>query len=448
MIDYIKGDDLSKSTLIPVEGLRGQVWGLPEVNGDIFCCHDRGLFVISDQWAREIGDFTGVWDVQKMIGSTDRAYVGTYFGLQTIKKTPAGWIPEKPIEGYNKSSYNFVQENGTVIWSDDGEGGINRITVDTAANKVKEIKNYKSTAEGASLTADVYLCRIDNSIFFSTDNGIFVYDAANDRIIKDKEISSLLGNPSKVKRLKKTNGSIYALTDNEILQADPAGILDMHRIPIEPTRAKPMHDKDLFFSVGGDYIGYPTRKGYLFFDFSSSSDSLSSKKPEVHVNAVRVTNAGDSLLYRGNFGGLKYKPSLKYAENSIRIEYGSPDAVNHGIRYSTRLNNEGWSSPSSAFSKEFTDLREGNYRFEVKAISPDGKESIDYFEFKVLPPWWRSIWVLIADVLLLAILIFLGIRLEKKRVKRNEKELLKKKEEEMQRNRRSLTSSLARKTAR
>lgn len=432
-IDYDPRRDLENSPIRQISGLSGQVWGLSFVDGDLFCCHDRGLFILNKNGSYEqIGDVTGVWDVQKLGGSSDRAYIGTYFGLQTIRKVNGKWKLEPPIEGYDFSSYNFAQESPVILWNDDSEGGINRIEIDTLNNRVIQVKNFTETADGFPLTADVFISKIDNDIYFSTNNGLYVYDKKNDRIIKDRHISDLIGNPQAVSRVKKINGSLYALTPNELIEADPAGILNRKRIPISQAAARPMHDKDLFAAIGKDYIGYPIRSGYLLFDFSNNLDSLSSGYyPEVRINSVKATMQKDSVIFRNNFSYVKNIPELKYSENSIKIEFGSPEAADRGLLYSTRLNNEPWSSPSPAIAKEYTDLREGKYKFEVKAISPNGKFTTDTFVFKVLPPWWRSSWMKAGYLFLILGITILAFLLEQKRVNRKQQHLARQKDREI-----------------
>ena len=432
-VDYESGKELSSSTLRQVPGLSGQVWGLASVEEDLFVCHDRGLFIKNNDGSfTRLGDITGVWDIQKMLGTRNRAIIGTYNGLRTLIKKNEEWQFEGPIEGYFASSYNFVQEAPGVIWSDDNEAGINRIEFDTLSNRVKDIRNYMETADGYPLTADIFLSRIDNDIIFSSENGIYTYNKEEDKIVRETQISRLLGYPARVRRVRKLNGSLYALTPNEVIEADPAGILDIKRIPISPMAAKPMHDKDLFAAIGKDYISYPVRTGYLFFDFSGKNDSLfKGYSPHVRINNIRVTSSGDSIIYNSNFRNETYIPELKYSENSIKIEYGSQDALNRGILYSTRLNKEPWSLPSAVITKEYTDLHEGKYKFEVRAVMPNGKSETDTFSFKILPPWWRTSWMWIIYILLLFGIAIGGFRLEQKRVERKQRRLAAKKDEEL-----------------
>ena len=416
-----------------IEGLQGQVWGLVTLDGDLLCSHDKGLFIIKDNNSIErIGDISGVWDVQRITGVPNKAYVGTYSGLYLIEKGKDGWKIKTQIDGFGDSMYNFVQESPVVIWSSDAERGIVRLTLDTVNNRFSDIRYFKSADDGNLLTADVNVSRIDNDIYFSTPKGIYIYDKKNEEIKKEKQISTLLDNPLPIKRLKKTNGSLFALTEKELLQADPAGILDMKRISLEPSLARPMHEKELFFPVGTDYIGYPTRNGYLFFDYSDNENSFwDNDLSSVRIDFVTIINKRDSVIYRGNFAGIKEEPVLNHNENSIRIIYGNPEDLKKGILFSSHINNEPWSEPSPIISKELTDLKGGKYRFEVKAIAPDGKISQDFFTFRVNPPWWRSNWMMILYAVILISIIFVLIRLEQLRVSRKQRRIVLEKETEM-----------------
>ena len=417
-----------------IEGLQGQVWGLDIIDGDLFCSHDKGLFIINDnQTSRRIGDFTGVWDVQRIPGKHDKAYAGTYSGLYLLQKTNGTWNVKSHIDGLNESIYNFVQESPSVIWTNKSVDGVARVEIDTANNQVKEIINFKETDEDIPLTSEVNISRIDNDVYFSTSNGIYIYDKSSGKIIKESQISNLLGAPGHVKRVKKTNGSLYALTDYELIQADPAGILDMKRVSLNPSESRPMHEQDVIFDVGNDYIGFPVRNGFLFYDYSNPDNFAGTNEtPDVRISFVMVTNGKDSLIYRGNYGNIKLEPELTQKENSIRITYGNIDDMLKGVRYSTHLNNQPWSIPSATVSKEFSNLKEGKYKFEVKAITPDGKESTDSFTFRVSPPWWRTEWMLLVYALMLISLVFVLFRAEQIRVNKKNLKLVAEKEKEIE----------------
>jgi hypothetical protein len=63
-----------------------------------------------------------------------------------------------------------------------------------------------------------------------------------------------------------------------------------------------------------------------------------------------------------------------------------------------------WSDFVSDFKKEYTNLKEGNYKFHVRAKDASGEISEQgVLEFKISPPWYRSIWAYGLYLLLLII---------------------------------------------
>lgn len=434
---YNDSDQKIEKQIERVDDLRGQVWGLSLIDGQLFACLDRGLFIVDDNYkAHRIGEITGVWDIRKVLSSQDRAYVGTYSGIHSLRKKNGEWGYEAPIAGYESSIYNFVQERPDIIWNENAEEGVDRIVIDTLNNHTLEVTNFKFTNDNYPLTADVFLCRIDNGVYFATDNGLYVYDPVANDIVKEKEISNLLKNPVSVKRLKKVNGSLFALTDNELIEADPAGILDVKRYSLSSSVTRPMHEGDVFFPIGSELLAYPTRKGFLIFDFSGKGAGLwKDDFPSVQIKRMSVTNMGDSVVFRGNFGDLKIEPKLSYKENSLRLDFGSYEDIEKGILYSTRINKENWSVPSMSLSKELTDLREGKYVFEVKAISPEGEEAVDSLIFRIMPPWWRNKWMLCLYAIVFIFIILILLRLVQVRASRKHSRIMLEKDQELERQR-------------
>lgn len=437
-VDYIPGIDLSTAVFHREEGLRGQVWGLYKTEGnELFCCHDRGLFIVSERGVDKVDSSTGYWNLQRSMGDTVKYYAGTYSGLREIAWDGNRWKSDRQFVGYSGSCYNFVQESPFVIWSSDGDEGVYRLHIDSENMRVTKSENFIKTSDGFPLSGGVTICRMDNDIYFTTDFGIFRYESKGNVIIPALNLTLLLGSERNVRRLKKMGGMIYALTSKELLQADPAGLLGLRRIPLVDAEVLPEYEGDVLFSVAPSYMAYPTRKGFCFFDFSESNgDEKKEWEPlqvKARINRLAVTSQKDSTVFQGNFLGKKEYLVLPYSDNSVKIEYGIDDNDNTGVLYSCRLNDSKWSAPSSSRVKEFTNLREGDYVFEVKAINVDGMESVDSICFRVLPPWWRSVWAMAAYVLLVALAVWGIVLLERRRVARQQLELAREKDAEMAR---------------
>ena len=60
----------------PVKQSSGQVWDLCKTGDELFCLHDRGLFLVEDNELIRISDLTGVWTCQQVCDNSDRMFVG------------------------------------------------------------------------------------------------------------------------------------------------------------------------------------------------------------------------------------------------------------------------------------------------------------------------------------------------------------------------------------
>jgi len=94
--------------------------------------------------------------------------------------------------------------------------------------------------------------------------------------------------------------------------------------------------------------------------------------------------------------------------------------------FQTRLGaGEGdWSAPTSRRSFEFTNLSEGDYRFEVRALNAAreaGPPAV--FTFRILPPWYRSGWAITGYAAAIALGVFVYIRVRERRIRARNQEL-------------------------
>ena len=127
----------------------------------------------------------------------------------------------------------------------------------------------------------------------------------------------------------------------------------------------------------------------------------------VYIRNMYLTYPKDSLVYTANFLGKKPSLLVDYTSNSVRFEYGLAffDLDGDDIRFQYRLNKGVWSDYTTVRIKEYSNLSEGDYTFEVKVIYPDGTTSSDELSFRILPPWYRSVAAYVCYI----ILAFLGL---------------------------------------
>ena len=133
---------------------------------------------------------------------------------------------------------------------------------------------------------------------------------------------------------------------------------------------------------------------------------------------------------------------LPYNCNRVTIDFnaletGKPDLVNY--QYMLEGYDKNWSPILKTSSATFGNISEGAYVFKVRAQGPNGRwcEPVTY-EFRILPPWYRSWWAYTgyALLLLLSLRIFISWRLRNVRTENDklERTVEKRTEELVQKN--------------
>lgn len=82
-------------------------------------------------------------------------------------------------------------------------------------------------------------------------------------------------------------------------------------------------------------------------------------------------------------------------------------------------------------TKEYSNLPEGDYVFEVKAVFLDGSSSADTFSFQILPPWYRTAIAYAIYLVLFLLALWYVYRWDDSRVKRKKEQVVFEKDKEI-----------------
>ena len=96
---------------------------------------------------------------------------------------------------------------------------------------------------------------------------------------------------------------------------------------------------------------------------------------------------------------------IPFSLNNLTFEVAYPVYGNESkttFSYWLEGQDSSWTSFTSDFKKEYTNLHEGNYKLHVRAKDASGEISKEAFlEFRISPPWYRSIWAYLIYLLTL-----------------------------------------------
>ena len=413
-------DNLPNIRTVPQSS--GQVWDLCTIGDELFCLHDRGLFLVENNELHRISDLTGIWTCQQVADNSNRMFVGVYDGMYLFEKTDNKWHLKHKIIGLDESCRLFEQESPQILWVQDGDK-IMRVELNRDLSIVKSKKRY-GVSDGLPESKGINIAQIKDHIYFTSSNGIFQYDELGDKIEAANDINQLLNGATSYSCVKEYENKLISLSSHELCIANlntykkgmETAIHSIHQSILEliPTFVKIITISDSLFII-------PNENGFALFT-TPEKKRKSNLQHSVFIQSIYLTYPKDSLIYTANYLDCKPDLQINYENNSIRFEYGqSLYSLYDDIRYQYRLNKGDWSDYTFTNTKEYSNLPEGDYLFEVKIIHPDGTASQDEISFSVLAPWYRSplayvFYAVLAGCFLWLIYLWEDKRLRKKRL--------------------------------
>jgi class 3 adenylate cyclase len=139
---------------------------------------------------------------------------------------------------------------------------------------------------------------------------------------------------------------------------------------------------------------------------------------------IRRVEVNDKEFFGGKRnarqGEIRQLPDFSHDKNNFNFRFAATDYIfpAHTV-YSSKLKGmeKDWSHWSAQSSRLFTNLAPGNYTFMVRARNAFGNESnMETFSFRIRKPWYTTITALISYVVLLAILVWIIVRLVNKQL--------------------------------
>ncbi len=425
-----------------IKGTEGQVWSLRKIGDDLFCNSHNGISLLNGGKAEKIYN-ASAWNLMRVNPDKHLLVGGGYSGLFVLKEENGKWKFSHMISNFEQSCKTMISEDmQNVIWTANSEQGIHRLKLSEELTEVESIKNYNT--KELPVKGNICISKIDNDLVFTSIYGLFRYNTIRDTLERYQELEDLLDGRTHYTYLKQddkrniwyvANGTLKLIRYNPKEKSYERNIYESYL-----TNSLIEEFEDIYFHSNHQLL-VGTEDGFSLIN----TDYPQQRKTPVNLTIRRIYNTTwqDSLMYEQGFVENHSKIELPYSHNSLRIEYAatSYDPL-QDITYAWRLidgRSAEWSEYSHQTYRDFIHLHEGNYIFEVKAVTnSDAEPVVTSFSFKISPPWYRSIPAYIIYTLLFALLIYaVWHRLQQSRkylILKQQKEVLRKELEFKQKN--------------
>jgi ligand-binding sensor domain-containing protein/DNA-binding CsgD family transcriptional regulator len=403
-----------------VENSKSPTWALEVLDGNLLAGQHFGASEIQGNKMRNLYDQTGVWKFMQLRKNPNLALVGTYDGLLLFRKSPDGnsWQFQSQLEGIDLSCRVMEEDKNGAIWISHAYRGVYKVDLNQKKNAIESVSFY-SDENGLPSKLGINVVEIQGEILFTTEKGVYSYDAVVDSFIPHQSFNELLGGKTIVYRL------IEDEVDNIWFSAgDEFGRLNISNNIIE-TQIEKVNFNQLQSSLikGFQHI-YAFDENHIiigvddgFILYQPQRDERKKVTIPIHIREVRSIGPEDSLIFGGTF--VKEQeivsqqpenkiPSFPATMSDFRISYSAIHFENlNEVTYQYLLEGKDatWSLWDEKTEKEYTNLSPGKYIFKVKARNTYGQESdIALYRFSIQSPWYETVWARI-----MIAVIFLGL---------------------------------------
>ena len=393
-----------------VKGTTGQTWNIQEFNSMLLCSHNNGAFLISEGEVVRVLDNKGYYGFKEIPNHPDQLLGSTYSGFTIFEKAKNAWNFKNVIKGFYSSVISFEIDEKN-IWLKENNSII-RMRLDMDLKKVSSIKKYNNLSNSINGIGSIQ--KIQNNIYFQTNNKFFTFSPEQDLFFEDKKMSLLFKDLPKISYSQEDDfGNIWYLYNKSlgVLMKSTNGKYKNTIYPFSILTNNLVNNFLSINTINAENILIGLKEGILHYN--SKSKYALQIKPKAFIRSFSFP--GDTLFFGNGQNNMK-KVKLLYTSNHIKFSFSSPTYDNpQDLKYSYKLEgfDERWSTWSSSTIKEYTYLKEGDYTMKLKALSNNGIQSNEtILNFSISPPWYRHF--LAYSVYL--IIIIIAIVLTKRRI--------------------------------
>jgi DNA-binding NarL/FixJ family response regulator len=388
-----------------IENSAGRTYNLQSFGEAMVLSHNLGLFQIINDKAEKISGETGAWLVIELRSSPGYLLCGTYKGLALYSFENGRLTFKNKIEGFTESSRIMEEDAEGNIWVAHGYKGVYRIRLNKELTKAENIDFYNQQ-HGFPSNAFINVFKIDNKLLFTGERGIFQFDKRANRFTEEEEFTKYIDKNLHTRKLiEDKEGNVWYVAGDEVgvLRKNNSGGYHVQKTIFNKLARKLIGGFEHIMQYDHYNVIIGVDEGFVHFD-PSFTDNYDWKFNTM-IRRVEITSEKDSLISGGSFSEYTADisnqpepaiPVLSYSMNNLRFTYSAlsfTEADKVQYQYFLEGHDKAWSSWTLNVSKEYTNLREGDYVFKVRARDIYNHVSDETtFRFSVCPPWYRTYW--------------------------------------------------------
>lgn len=349
-------------------------------------------------------------------------------GLALIEYKNEEWVFKHLIKGFDKNARYMEEEDNGDIWLN-ANSVLFKLRLNEALDSVSFIQKYQNDKSHLP-TSFVMPYRLNNGeIIFGTNEGIFRYLPDMDYFEPHPDFSMISRFTFPLKQDVKGNIWFEETVENNAAEKGVMRLIngkyEIVKTPFLKFTGSTMPNNFSLYPFSDSLVYFGTNKGLLEYHPDQKVDY------DIPFNTlIREVFSKDSLIYGGADASSVYNGPivLKNKDNDLFFNYSATfyeDSKKNSFSYRLMGSSDTtWSAWTNDPKKEYSNLYEGNYIFEVRSQNIYQKYGHRAsFSFKILPPWQRTWLAYLTFGLLTTALVWLLLYVNSLRLKRHNESL-------------------------
>lgn len=423
-----------------IDRLEGQVWNLQSVDNELFCCHDKGIFIMKQDGHFRHIETDGAWKVQELKYHPGVLLCSSYSRLFTLVHKDGQWQYGGAVRGFDLPSKTFEEDPASgEIWFSHYIRGLFRLTLNEAADSIVAVK-YFDEKDGFPTNFNNIPSVVDGRIIFSTEGGFYDFDPETQKAVHNKALNGkFTGTPRVVSIYKTKEGTSYY--SSGIMQAvgyiNEAGSPVLDSLTLRSLVGRRPLGFDCICSPSPGTFIINTEEGFSQINLNEM-EKLGTAPSKVYIKNIKALKQEEeeTVYYSRQNNAGKRILKLPWALNSISIDFICPAYIHdEQYEYSYMLKNydKEFSHFSNTTSKEYTKLPNGKYVFQIVAKDRYSSDSSsDSIEIIIAAPWFKTVYAYIGYFLIFILFILGCLYLAKRIYLMKAREINRRNAEEMQ----------------
>lgn len=425
----------SPGKFIRLPGISDYCWSFLSADDSLLAARNRGVFRIGNSSKKIEQIFENEsYILQRSGKDKNRIWVGTKDGLFSLYRRNQDWHKECKIEKVTSSPHSIIEDGAGNLWAGTLTAQVFRIDFSNSSTITDaHVKRYDKT-HGLPGDGEIHVFWAAGHVMFASQQGIFRFDEGREEFIPDHTFGKDFAGSEKGK-------SVHRIVEDEDKN------IWLHS-KLKSIRAIPQSDGSSFILERKPYLRfadsqantiYPDPAGNVAWfacnDYLLRYDTRIKSNCDLSYQVLirQVMTAGKPIFYgcerqTANISPKKESfPILEYKDRNPSFQFAAPFFEGEtDTRYSCFL--EGYETDWTAWNREtqkdYSNLDAGMYRFRIKARNVYGQESSEaVFQFKVLPPWYKTWWAYLVYSLFFLLFMFLLVKWRSGKLQREKEKL-------------------------